>query len=184
MSGAERRYQRAAAIVKRVRLEMPINIALTDPVSHEVFEVSRANVLESLTIDTTVPELEAQTIAAMYALFGRAQRACEYAAALAEAHYVAWKSGIARDARASRKMTKDEAEEAYRTHAEYVERQTQKARYAALAGLFEDIKRGFLIKGEQLSDIHSMQRGHRRAMASEDEVESRLEAMGEVPTRR
>ena len=176
---SDQRYRRAAEIVRKVRMEMPVNVSLTDPVTGQPFEVNRANVLESLTIDTAVPELEAQTIAALYALFGRAQRASEYAAALAEAHYVAWKSGIARDARAKGgKITAAEAEEAYRTHAEYVERQTQPDRYRALAGLFEDIKKGFQIKGEQLRSIVGMQRGHDATHASEDAVETRLGGLG------
>lgn len=175
---SDHRYRRAAEIVRRVRMEMPVKVALTDPVTGQPFEVDRANVLEALTIDTAVPELEAQTVASMYALFGRAQRAAEYAAALAEAHYVAWKSGVARDARKERKITKDEAEEAYRTHPEYVERQTQSDRYKALAGLFEDVKKGFSIKGEQLRSIIGMQRGHDMARASEDEAEMRLSTLG------
>jgi hypothetical protein len=177
MNGADR-YRRAAEIVRRVRLEMPVGVVLIDPVSHQHFEVSRANVLEALTIDTAVPELEAQTIAALYALFARAQRAAEYAAALSEAHYVAWKSKVAADARKAKKITKDEAEEAYRTHVDYVAKSTESDRYKALAGLFEDIKRAVNIKGEQLRSIVGMQRGETAARASEDAIEQRLDTLG------
>lgn len=175
---SDHRYRRAAEIVRRVRLELPVHVVLTDPVNHEHFEINRANVLEALTIDTSVPELEAQTIASLFALFGRAQRAAEYAAALAEAQYIAWKSQIAKEARAGKKITVAESEEAYRTHPEYVERQTQPDRFRALAGLFEDIKRGFAIKGEQLRSIMTMQRGHELTHASEDAVARRLDTIG------
>lgn len=164
----------AQTIVDRVRLHMPVNILLRDPISNAEFQVYRENILKSLVVDTPNIVIDAQQLAANYAEMARAQRACERAAALGERAFVAWKAKTAAEARAAAKaegkakITGAEAEEAYRTHPDYAEKAGVKEYYETLAGLFEDLKRAFDLKARMIEAQMRYFGGDMRMRRAED----------------
>jgi hypothetical protein len=173
--------QEANVIVKRLQLEMPIEITLPDPISGANFTLSRENILSLLVIDTPNLALDSQSVAAHYATMARAQRACERAAASGEASYRAWKARTAeefRKANKDRKITVAEVEEYYRGHEDYEKVSSLPNYYEKLAGLFDDLKRAFEIKSRLISSQVHMLGGELAA----HRAESRGGEMPPMPT--
>lgn len=159
-------------VVKRLRAEMPMKLSLLDPVTGQAFVIDRENLLALLVVDVRDVMSDAQTVAMLYAECARAQRACERAAAAAEREFTSWKSEVAGAARArsEKKITVAEAEDAYRTHADYASKAGAAAYYVALAGLFDDFKMAFSIKARMIEAVM-------RASAQADRA-FRVEASG------
>jgi hypothetical protein len=175
-------YARSAEIIRRLKLEMPVEVTLPDVISSKPFSIRRDNVLALLTIDTANLLVEGQSVAAFYVEMGRAQRAAELAAAKAEIIYRKWKadqSSRFRISRSEKKPTKDECEENYRTNPAYEEMASASEKFKALAGLFDDIKRGFDIKGRVVHDQTTMVLGHERATRADDDFD-RLSEMESI----
>lgn len=168
-------YQDAATIVKRLQLEMPIAIKLPDPISGIEFELRRDNIFALLVVDTPNLALDAQSLAAQYGSMARAQRACERASANADISYRKWKAQRSEEFRArnkDRKVTVAEVEEAYRSHPDYETMSSTSVYYDKLAGLFDDLKQAFRIKGEMVKVSANLAGGDLAARYAENTAEN------------
>lgn len=172
-----RTFATAQEIVDRVKLHLPIHVTLIDPVGNTEFTIYRENVLRSLVIDAGDIVADAQMLAGQYGEMARAQRACERAAAAGERAFVSWKAQVAASARADAKkagvvkITGAEAEEAYRTHPDYQKMADVQAYYSTLAGLFEDLKKGFDLKAKMVDATMRFLGGDMRMRKAEDTAE-------------
>ncbi len=169
-------FSTVQAIVDRMRLQMPINVTLIDPVSGAEVTIYRENILAALIVDTHNILIDSQTLAAQYAEMARAQRACERAAAHGERAFVAWKAQTASGARSAAasgggKLTDKASEEAYRTHKDYEKMSSVETYYSALAGLFEDLKKAFEQKGRMIEAQMRYFGGDLRMRRAEDTTE-------------
>lgn len=155
-----------AEIVKRMRLEFPLTVSLVDPLTGEPITLSRENVLALLVIDRDNPELEAQTVSALYGEMARFRRAAEAAAASAETSYRKWKSQMGHKLREKRKKdgekapTVAEVEAHYRGHKDYELMANEPSRLQAIAGLLGDLMWSFKMKAEMMADLNRMVGGH------------------------
>lgn len=161
-------YTEASEIAKRLRSEMPISLTLHDPVSGQPYTIERDNILRMLVVDAPNIITEAQMVPLLYGEMARAQRACERAASSAERSFVGWKASVAAEARSKAakeggKITNDAASEAYRTHPDYAEKANLATYYEKLAGLFEDFKKAFDIKGRMIEAVLRTHAGDFRA---------------------
>lgn len=165
-----------ADIVRHLRLEMPVVVKIHDPITSKECEINRDNLLGLLVVDAPNLAYDAQWLAALYMEMARARRACERASAVAERAFVKWKAQKAADARAAaaasgKKITVAEAEEAYRTHAEYEDRAGAQSYYATLASLFEDAMQAFQIKARMVDVVSRTMGGHGSIVRTEDRTE-------------
>lgn len=159
-----------AEIVKRLKLEMPVQVKIHDPITGHEVTLARDNLLAMLVIDTPNLVYDSQWLAALYMEMARARRACERAAAHADRQFVKWKAEIASQARAKseKKLTSDQAEEAYRTHPDYEERASVGAYYKTLAELFEDAMQAFTLKSRMIEAQSRILNGDFHARRVED----------------
>ncbi len=178
-------YVRSAEIVRRLQLELPIEVELPDPWTGEPFVVKRSNILAMLTIDSHNLVFEAQPIPPLFAEAGRAARAAEYQAELAEIRYRKWKAQkaaecrknapekkTAKGAKAVRQgPTGDEITAFYQLHEDYEEMSGASARYRALAGLFSDIRLAFKLKGELQQTQTYLTSAHEKVMRQDDNLD-------------
>lgn len=177
-------YQDAATIVKRLQLEMPVAIVLPDPISGSDFALTRENIFSALVVDAPNLVTDAQSLAANYGAMARAQRACERASANAEIAYRKWKAQRSEEFRkknADRKITVAEVEESYRAHPDYESVSSTSVYYEKLAGLFDDLKQAFRIKGEMVKVTANLIGGDLAARYTEARVENRSESSGGLP---
>jgi len=169
-------YARSAEIVRRVRLEMPVQLTLPDPATGHDFVISRDNLLNLLVIDSGNIFLEGQTVAALYAEMARGQRACERAAARAEMDFRMWKAQQFSAFKESREKATDKAAEShYRALPEYRQHADLPDYYKTLGYLFMDLKEAFLIKSKMIDAQARMMGQHERVLSTEEtsgEVES------------
>lgn len=179
-------YARSAEIIRRVRLEMPIQLTLPDPATGHSFEISRDNILSLLVIDSGNIFLEGQTVAALYVEMARCRRACERAAAHAEMDYRRWKAEQFSSFKESREKTTDKAAEAhYRTLPEYRANADLPDYYKTLGYLFADLMEGFMIKSRMI-DAQSRMLGQQERIAvaeassGDHETEESLERLEEL----
>jgi hypothetical protein len=166
-------YASSATIIRRLKLELPVSVTYEDPFTGEPITCHRDNMLALLVVDTHNLVVEGQTCAALYAEMGRFARAAEYAAGKADTAYVRWKAEKANEARgkSKAKLTKEQVENFYRTHDEYEQYANEPKKLLAQAGLFEDLRWAFKLKGETHSDQTRLLGGHERTMRKDDEVE-------------
>lgn len=169
-------YARSAEIIRRVRLEMPIKLTLRDPISSEEFELDRDNVLSLLVIDSGNLFLEGQTVAALFAEFARAQRACERAAAVADSDFAQWKAHMVRSYKAhceasGKKGTDKDAEANYRAHEDYRSHAGLGIHYHHLSLLFRDLKEAFSIKAKMIETQSRMIGQHEHVTRADVESE-------------
>jgi hypothetical protein len=174
-------YARSAEIIRRVRLEMPVQITLPDPISGVDFVLSRDNVLSLLIIDTGNIFLEGQTVSAFFAEMGRAQRGCERACARAEVEFRIWKAQMVRSYKASaeasgKRGTDKDAEASYRVHPDYRDHANLPGYYRAAGNLFLDIKEGFAIKARMITSQARAQGEHEHVTTAEVETDARASA--------
>lgn len=174
-------YASMAEIVKRLRLDMPVKVKIHDPITGQEVAIDRENLLGMLVIDTPNLVLDSQWLAALYMEMARARRACERASAHAEREFVKWKAEVAAEARksAEKKLTNDQAAEAYRTHPEYEKRAAVGAYYKTLADLFEDAMNAFQLKARMVDAQSRMLAGDFHARRTEDRTASRNEKSDE-----
>lgn len=163
-------YGSMAEIVKRLKLDMPVKVTIHDPITGAEVRLDRDNLLAMLVIDTPNLVYDSQWLSALYMEMARARRACERASAHAERQFVKWKAEIAAQARSKseKKLTGAEAEEAYRTHAEYEERASVSAYYKTLADLFEDAMQAFTLKSRMIEAQSRILHGDFHAKRVED----------------
>lgn len=183
-------YVRSRDIIERLKLEMPVQVTLPDPWTGAPFEVRRDNYLAILTLDFENLPFEGQSLAAFYAEAGRAARAATYQSELAEIQYRKWKAQRAAECAdkmpekktasgkpaAKQGPTKDEIEQFYRTHEDYEAVASAAARYRALAGLFEDVRKGFELKQRTHETSQRMSGSYERVI----DAEGRLDRMDEI----
>jgi len=178
-------YASSAAIIRRVKLEMPISVTYEDPFTGGPMTMHRENVLALLVVDTHNLIVEGQACAALYAEMGRFARAAQLAADKAETRYRKWKAQMRHECAsksepkktASGKLaskqgpTGDEVETYYRTHADYEAMANEPRTLGAQAGIFEDLRWAFKLKGETHSDQVKLLGGHERTMRMDDSNE-------------
>lgn len=168
-------YVRSQTIIEKLRLEMPVEVTLPDPVTGQPFTIRRDNVLALLTIDTHNLLVEGQSIPPLYAEAGRAEQAATLAAARAEMSYRRWKAQCAAKIRAERAggkgPTKDEVEEFYRLQPDYEEMCMASKQFEALAGLFESIRWAFQIKAQVQHDQTLLLKENERNVRLDDAVD-------------
>jgi hypothetical protein len=163
-------YASMGEVVKRLRLNMPVVCTIHDPITGNEVRIERENLLGMLVIDTPNLVLDSQWLAAMYMEMARARRACERASAHAERDFVRWKAEVSAEARrkSDKKLTNDEAAEAYRTHPDYERRAAVSAYYKTLSDLFEDAMNAFQLKAKMVDAQSRMLAGDFRAKRVED----------------
>lgn len=176
-------YVRSAEIIRRLKLELPVSVTLIDILTDQPYTVHRDNLLALLTLDTENLLLEGQSHAALYAEMARAQRSAERMSAKCEMEYRRWQAQLSEVLRhdkryETKKPTKEECESNYRTHADYEKMSMAGKHFAALAGLFEDFKRAFDIKGRAVHDQTELMKGHENA----ERVDDGLDRMKEMET--
>lgn len=176
-------YTSMADIVARLKLKMPINVRIQDPITGDLIQVDRENLLALLVIDTPNLVYDSQILSALFMEMARARRACERAAALADRSFVRWKAQVSTEARLKKgpngkTITGDEAKEAYRTHPEYEDKANAPAYWQALASLFEDACRAFELKARMIESQSRMLMGDFRAKRTEDMAERSSSARG------
>ena len=154
------------ALLKRLRLEMPVQLTLEDPLTQQPMSCNYENLHQLLALNLDNLSLEEQLVTNLYAEMGRFQRAAEYAQTVATARYAKWKSQKAvelADKQPPKKTaagkpaarqgpTQAEVEAYYRDQDDYEELQKEPARLAAIAGIMADLKRAFEIKSRMASD--------------------------------
>lgn len=174
-------YASMGEIVKRLKLEMPLQVKIHDPITGHEVTLARENLLAMLVIDTPNLIYDSQWLSALYMEMARARRACERASAHADRQFVKWKAEIAAQARAKaeKKLTGAEAEEAYRTHPEYEDRASVSAYYKTLADLFEDAMTAFQLKGRMIEAQSRILHGDFHARRVEDRASAPTPAHGE-----
>jgi hypothetical protein len=167
-------YASMSEIVKRLKLEMPMQVTIHDPITGHEVALARENILAMLVIDTPNLVYDSQWLAALYMEMARARRASERASAHADRQFVKWKAEVAAKARADagKKITGAEAEEAYRTHPEYEQRASVAAYYKTLADLFEDAMQAFTLKGRMIEAQSRILHGDFHARRVEDRTAS------------
>lgn len=191
-------YASMSEIVKRLKLEMPMQVTIHDPITGHQVTLARENILAMLVIDTPNLVYDSQWLAALYMEMARARRASERASAHAERQFVKWKAEIASQARAAAaaaaaddekkgkktagKLTGAEAEEAYRTHPEYEERASVSAYYKTLADLFEDAMQAFTLKSRMIEAQSRILHGDFHARRVEDRTQAGAEHTHESTT--
>jgi len=163
-------YGTMSEIVKSLKLHMPVKVTIHDPITGQEVQLDRENLLAMLVIDTPNIVYDSQWLSALYMEMARARRASERASAHAERQFVKWKAEIASIARAKadKKITGAEAEEAYRTHAEYEMRASVSAYYKTLADLFEDAMQAFTLKARMIEAQSRILNGDFHARRVED----------------
>lgn len=146
-------HVRAAEVVRRMKLSMPVYLTMTDPFTGQPYVLSKENLLALLALDVTRLTFEGQVVPALHAEIARAQRACEGEAIKAEVAYRKWKAQIATQTRAEQrdtKLTEKAVEESYRTKPEYETMSEAPERWNLLARLFGDLKDSVRLKGEMI----------------------------------
>jgi hypothetical protein len=147
-------YVRSSEIVERLKLRLPVEVTLPDAWTGEPFTVRRDNYLAILTIDTHNLLFEGQALSPLMAEAGRAARAAQYQAELAEIRYRKWKAQRGAELRENLKKanekapTKDAVETFYRSHDDYEKMASEPKKYEALAGLFSDLRNAFHVKSK------------------------------------
>ena len=176
-------YQRPAAILEKLKLEMKLAVQLEDPTDNSPIALAYENLHTLIVVDTENLVFEGQVIANLYAEMGRFQRAAEYAAAIAEAKYRSWKGQRSEELKAQRRTAKEKpptaeaVESYYRDHADYEKMTSAAARYTAIAGLFEDLKYAFRMKSEVLRDQNRIVGGFERIENNADRLSTSSERM-------
>jgi len=185
-------YVRAHEIVERLKLSLPVAVELADPWTGEPFVVQRDNYLAVLAIDSHNLVFEAQPIPPLYAEAGRAARAAEYHAELAEIRYRKWKAQRAAELREKQpaKLTKagkpaarqgptgDEISAFYQTHEDYEEMAAAPARFRALAGLFADLRAAFRLKASLQETQSYLNSAHEKVLRQDDNLDRLREIEG------
>jgi len=144
-------HVRAAEIVRRLKLSMPVHLTMSDPFTGQPYTLSKENLLALLALDVTRLTFEGQVVPALHGEIARAQRACEGEAIKAEVAYRKWKAQIAAQTRAQDgRVTEKMVEESYRQRAEYETMSEAPERWNLLARLFGDLKDSVRLKGEMI----------------------------------
>lgn len=162
-----------SAILKKLKLAMPIEVAVEDPLTRQPIIVSYENLHSLLVLDLEHLDLEAQVISNLYAEMARIERAFQFEAAKADGRYRTWRSKIQDELREDHKKKKLKAptqkalEDHYRGHEDYDEKSSEGKRYEALSGFFSDLKWAFKMKSEMLGDQNKMVAGFERASRNE-----------------
>lgn len=146
----------SADVLKRLRLNFPINVQIPDPLkAGQQVELSKENLFSMLVIDGRAVDLELQAIPAQFMLAARAHRAAEKAAAACEAQFRAWKSTKMNEYAALKqgKSTVSEREDYYRASPDYATWNEQIQHWAFLVGLMDDLKAAFSMKSFSLRSM-------------------------------
>ena len=172
-------FSTMAEVVSRLKLSMPVKATLRDPISGAEFTVERDNILALLVVDTPNLLYESQSCSALYMDCARAKRACERASAVAEREFIAWKASTSAAARAKSdtKITDKAAEEAYRTHPDYLKKADLPAYYKTLADVFEDAMNAFQMKAKMIDVNSRILAGDLRTRRAETESTESLEGL-------
>lgn len=182
-----RSFVKPAAILKQLKLAMPIEVTIEDPLTQQPIVVSYENLHSLLVLDVEHLTLEAQVLANLYAEMARLQRAFEFEGSKAEGRYRAWKAQMAEECEkvtpekktasgkraAKQGPTVAEVEAYYRQHEDYEVMSSEPARLKAIAGFFDDLKWAFKMKSEMTSDQSKMVAGFERVARNEGAVEYR-----------
>ena len=166
-----------AEVISRLKLSMPVKATLRDPISGVEFTVDRENILALLVVDTPNLLYESQSCSALFMDMARAKRACERAAAVAEREFVSWKAATSAAARSKSetKITDKAAEEAYRTHPDYLKKADLSAYYKTLADVFDDAMSAFQMKAKMIDVNSRILAGDLRTRAAERDSTESLE---------
>lgn len=146
------------AILKKLKLAMPIDVTVEDPLTKQPIVVAYDNLHSLLVLDLDHLDLEAQVVANLYAEMSRIEHAFRFEAARSEGRYRTWRAKVQDELRAEHKKegkkapTKVALEDHYRSHPDYDEMNNAGKRFEALAGFFHDLKWAFKMKSEQMSD--------------------------------
>jgi hypothetical protein len=157
-------YVKPEAILKHLKLAMPIAITIEDPGTRQPIVVSYENLHSLLVVDLQHIQLERQVVTNLYAEMARLERACQFEAARSEGRYRTWRSAMAKacavetpekKTAAGKKAAKQgptqaEIETYYRSHDDYDRMHSEGDRYKALAGFFGDLKWAFKMKSEMI----------------------------------
>lgn len=165
-------YVRSSDIVKRLKLELPLQLTMTDPNTQQPITVDRENIHAMLVLDTSNLVFEGQMIPALYAELGRYQRAAQYEASVAASEFASWKARKVKEYRKKNpKLAKDKAESEYRTEDDYQQMATAPERWKAIAGLLEDCRDAVRIKSYMASDQAKLMMGHEQTMRHSDTID-------------
>jgi hypothetical protein len=194
-------YVRSSEIVERLKLDLPVEVTLPDPWTGEPFTVKRENYLAILCIDSHNLLFEGQPIPPLYAEAGRAARAAQYQAELAEIQYRKWKAQRSAELRekapekktasgkpaAKQGPTVQQIENFYRTHEDYEKMASASKRFEALAGLFQDIRNAFSFKSKLQHDQTILTGAYEGVVRKDDQLDrlreiEALEADAELVT--
>lgn len=174
MEGAA--YLKPEAILKKLKLVMPITLTLEDPITRQPITISYENMHQMLLVDLTALPLEDQIVSALYAEMGRFQRASEYAVGRAEIRYRKWKAVRSEELKTDRKNKKEKAptkeavEAYYRDHEEYEHISGECDRLKAIAGLFDDLKWSFKMKSTHMQSASRMILGYEQMQGASERM--------------
>lgn len=170
-------YAKSAEIIRKVRLEFPVQLTVPDPITGREFTIDRDNLLSLLVVDSGNIFIEGQTVAALFAEMARCQRACELACARAEVEFRRWKAAMVKSyramAEAEGKRGTDKGSEAYyRSHDDYKQFANLPNYYKTLGYLFMDLKEAFSIKARVLESQSRMMGQHEHVLSREESTAS------------
>jgi len=157
-------YLKPAAILKKLKLAMPVTVSLEDPLSRQPLTVRYDNLHSLLVLDVEHMVIERQVIANIYAEMARLSAAAEFESVRAEIRYRQWREQAVADwaktfpekKTASGKLaahqgpTQAEAEAYYRTLPEYADMYADGARWKIVGELFKNLMWSFKMKSEAL----------------------------------
>lgn len=169
-----------SAILKKLKLAMPIDVTVEDPLTRQPIVVAYENLHSLLVVDIQRLDLESQVLANLYAEMARIEHAFEYEAARAEGKYRAWRSKMQDECRekakeeGKKRPTNAQAEDYYRNHPDYDEMVNRGKRFEALSGFFGDLKWAFKMKSEHVADSRKAVAGYERTARNEDGEQERI----------
>lgn len=178
-------FVKPEAILKQLKLAMPIAITIEDPGTRQPIVVAYENLHSLLVVDLQHIQLERQVVTNLYAEMGRLERACQFEAGRSEGRYRAWKAGMGKECAvntpekktaagklaAKQGPTQSEIETYYRTHQDYDLLSSEPERFRALAGFFSDLKWAFKMKSEMIVEQGKTLGGYEATARNEETAE-------------
>lgn len=168
-------------LLNELRLKMPLDLTVTDPMTRQPMALSYANMHELLVIDTSALMVDSAVVANLYAEMVRFQKAVEWQADRAASRFAQWKADQVKAAKSSTpKATVQQIEAEYRTHADYDEIANEEARYRAIVGVLAGLAEAFRIKARMMSDHTRIVGNYEAATRSEVQEDRRVEGFARM----